>query len=125
MSEVVEQRAEAVLSDGGDAVRIDLPRGVPITGAIAEAAAARFKELVSDGPRPVILTVTGVSSITREARAVLSRAAGVLAFAVVGESPVDRVIANFVLGAAPLPCPGGFFSSESHALAWLEDVCAN
>jgi hypothetical protein len=125
MSEVVEQGAEAVLSDGGDAIRIDLPRGVLITGAIAEAAAARFKELVSDEPRPVILTVTGVSSITREARAVLSRVAGALAFAVVGESPVDRVIANFVLGAAPLPCPGGFFTSESHALAWLEDVGAN
>jgi hypothetical protein len=37
---------------------------------------------------------------------------------------VDRVIANFVHGAVPLPCPGGLFNSESQALAWLEDVCA-
>jgi hypothetical protein len=125
MSEVIDEGVEAVLSDRGAAVRIDLPRGVPITGAMAEAAAARFREHVSKRPRPVILTVTGVTSITREARAVLSRATGALAIAVLGESPVDRVIANFVLGAEPLPCPGGFFTSESQALAWLEDVGAN
>ncbi|MFD1211750.1 STAS/SEC14 domain-containing protein [Arthrobacter sp. GCM10027362] len=124
MSEVVEQAVEAVLSDGGNAIRIGLPRGVPITGALAEAAAARFGELVSAGPRAVIMTVTGVASITREARAVLAGVAGISALAVLGESPVDRVIANFVLGAGPLPYPSGFFSSESRALAWLEDVCA-
>lgn len=125
MSEVVLQETDAVLNEGDDAVRIDLPRGVPITGAMAEAAAAQFTQLVSEGPRPVILTVTGVTSISREARAVLARVAGASAIAVLGESPVDRVIANFVLGSMPLPCPGGFFTSESHALAWLEEVGAH
>lgn len=124
MTEVVYEGVEAVLSDGGNAVRIQLPGGMRVTGAVAEAAAARFAEFVSGGPRPVILTITGVTSITREAREILFRMAGALAIAVLGDSPVDRVIANFVLGAAPTPCPSGYFTSESQALAWLEEVCA-
>ncbi|NKX53312.1 DUF7793 family protein [Arthrobacter mobilis] len=125
MSEVIDEGVEAVLSDGDDAIRIFLPRGVPITAIVAEAAAARFGELAGPAPRPAILDVTGVASISREARSVLCRMAGAAAIALLGESPVDRVIANFMLGADPLPCPAGFFTSESLALAWLENVCAS
>jgi hypothetical protein len=125
MSEVVDQGMAPALSGGCDAVRIDLPKGLPVTSEVAEAAVARFHADAPEGPRPVILTVTGVAGITREARAVLAQVSGVRAIAVLGESPVDRVLANFVLGTEPLPCPSGFFTSEAQAMAWLEAVCAN
>lgn len=97
-----------------------MPQGVEITGEIAEAHASRARALSGDELRPVLLEITGVSAISREARAVFSSSRTSSAIAVLGETPVDRVIANFLLGGDPPPCPTRFFSTESEAMAWLE-----
>lgn len=100
-------------------IRLVMPQGVEITGEIAEAHAARARALSGDELRPVLLEITGVSAISREARAVFSSSRTSSAIAVLGETAVDRVIANFLLGGDPPPCPTRFFSTESEAMAWL------
>jgi hypothetical protein len=68
----------------------------------------------------VLLEITGVGSVSREAIGVYSSAMTVSAFAILGSTPVDRVIAHGLLGL-PLPsCPSEYFTDEDEALNWLQ-----
>ncbi|MEO5317566.1 STAS/SEC14 domain-containing protein [Arthrobacter sp. CC3] len=70
----------------------------------------------------VLLEITGVGSVSREAISVYSSAVTVSAFAILGSTPVDRVIAHGLLGL-PLPaCPSEYFTDEEEALTWLRTV---
>lgn len=70
----------------------------------------------------VLLEITGVGSVSREAIGVYSSAVTVSAFAILGTSPVDRVIAHGLLGL-PLPvCPSRYFTDEDAALDWLQHI---
>ena len=70
----------------------------------------------------VLLEITGVGSVSREAISVYSSAVTVSAFAILGSTPVDRVIAHGLLGL-PLPaCPSEYFTDEDEALNWLHSV---
>ena len=98
---------------------ITLPAGVVVTGAVAARAAAEFQELAPPGLAPLLLDVTGVESITRSARIVFGASRVASAVAVLGATPVDRVIANFLLGGELPPCPAKYFTSKADALSWL------
>lgn len=102
-----------------DVIRLALPQGEAITGEIAEAHAKRVRTLANGSLRPVLLEISGVSSISRDARTVFTDSRSSSAIAVLGVSPVDRVLANFLLGGDPPPCPTRFFTTESEAMAWL------
>jgi hypothetical protein len=91
---------------------------------ITEEDGTRTKEellALTGGARGgVLLEITGVGSVSREAIGVYSSAVTVSAFAILGTSPVDRVIAHGLLGL-PLPaCPSRYFTDEGAALDWLE-----
>ncbi|MCC3277264.1 STAS/SEC14 domain-containing protein [Arthrobacter sp. zg-Y20] len=107
------------LSEEGHLV-LELPPGEVVTGTMAEIAADNIIRMASSGKLPLLLTLSGVESITRGAREVFSAARSLSAVAVIGVSPVDRVIANFLLGGEVQPCPTRYFSSEADALIWLE-----
>ncbi|MHA7155836.1 SpoIIAA family protein [Arthrobacter sp. TMN-50] len=102
-----------------DVIRLVMPQGVEITGDIAAAHAERARTIANGSLRPLLLDISGVGSISREARAVFSGSRSSSAIAVLGVSPVDRVLASFLLGGDPPPCPTRFFTTESEALAWL------
>lgn len=106
------------LSPAGHIVLV-LPAGEVVTGSMAAAAAEEVERLAGTGKLPMLLVLTGVEAITRGARTVFSNAASLQAVAVLGISPVDRVIANFLLGGNTQPCPTRYFSTETEALAWL------
>lgn len=97
-----------------------LPAGVVVSGSMASEAAEKVEKLAGNGKLPMLLVLTGVEAITRSARTVFSSAASLQAVAVLGVSPVDRVIANFLLGGNTQPCPTRYFSEEPEALAWLQ-----
>ncbi len=101
-----------------------MPQGIEITGEIAEAHSERARIIANGSLRPVLLEISGVGSISRDARAVFSSSRSSSAIAVLGASPVDRVLANFLLGGDPPPCPTRFFTTESEAMAWLGS-CTN
>lgn len=100
-------------------IRLVLPEGEHITGDIAEAFADQARTAAAGLPCPVLLVITGVASLSREARAVLSRSRSASAIAVLGGSAVDRVLANFLLGGEPPPCPIRYFGDEESAVGWL------
>lgn len=60
-----------------------------------------------------------VSSVSRGARAVFARPCRASKIALLGVSPVDKVIANFVLAMNKTTRPKRFFTSRAEALEWL------
>lgn len=91
---------------------------------ITEADGVRTREellAMTGGARGgVLLEITGVGSVSREAIGVYSSAVTVSAFAILGISLVDRVIAHGLLGL-PLPaCPSRYFTDEAAAPDWLQ-----
>lgn len=97
-----------------------LPAGEIVTGTMATMAAVEVDRLVGTSKIPMLLVLTGIEALTRNARTVFSDAASFEAVAVLGVSPVDRVIANFLLGGNIQPCPTKYFTTEPEALAWLQ-----
>ena len=99
LSEVDEQHARAVI-------------------AAATAAMAQ--------PRPSLSLVqlARVRSVTRQARTFFASSPENLAIAsrvaLVGASPIARVIGNFFLGLNKPPVPVRLFATEAEAIAWLK-----
>lgn len=104
--------------DGG-IIKIVLPPNEEIAGAEARVAGGAVRAL-ADGRRvPVLIVITGVVGVSVEARHVYTGSIAASAFAVVGESPVDRVIAHYLLRAGNATIPAQFFTSETEAVEWL------
>ena len=101
-----------------------LPPGEVITGSMAAGFADTIDRLTASSSLPLLITLTGVESISRSARDVFSSTRSLAAVAVVGVSPVDQVIANFLLGGEVQPCPTRYFSQEDEALNWLKRYAA-
>ena len=119
MSAITTQNDQVREGNPDRIIRLVMPQGVEITGDIAQHHADKASAIANGTLRPVLLEISGVSAITREARAVFTASRSSSAIAVLGKSPVDRVIANFLLGGGPPPCPTRFFTTESEAMAWL------
>ena len=101
-----------------------LPAGEVVTGTVAVRAAENISGIAGAHKLPLLLILSGVESITRGARDIFSAARSLSAVAVLGISPVDRVIANFLLGGEVQPCPTRYFSREADALTWLKRFAA-
>ncbi|TDK27698.1 hypothetical protein E2F48_00715 [Arthrobacter crusticola] len=98
---------------------ITLPAGEHISRRLAESKAEQARALAAGVPRPLLIDIRGVKSIDRNARVVLGAAHVSVAVAVLGSSPVDRVLGNFLMGGKDAKSPVAFFASRSEALAWL------
>lgn len=69
----------------------------------------------------VLMDVTDVASVSRAARTVFSNVTTVVAWALLGRTPVDRILAHFILGGDFTSCPASYFSSEAEAVTWLKE----
>jgi hypothetical protein len=101
-------------------LRLTWARGASITEGDAEAAMGQVNALCGDSRHPMLVDMATTSEVSRGARAVFGRPCQASRIALLGASPVDRVIANFFLGLNKLPCPTKFFTSEAEALTWLK-----
>jgi hypothetical protein len=106
--------------DAHGLLRLTWARDASITEADAEAAMAQVNALCGDSRRPMLVDMATTSDVSRGARTVWGRPCQASRIALLGASPVDRVIANFFLGLNKLPCPTKFFTSEAEALTWLK-----
>lgn len=106
------------LRDGG-IIEIVLPADAEIEGPDARMAGTEVRALANGRRMPVLLTITGVMRISPEARHVYSSSIAASAFALVGETPVDRVIAHYLLRSKTETIPAQFFMSEAEAIDWL------
>jgi hypothetical protein len=114
-----EHTAAGLTLDADGILRLKWPRGAVITTADAEHAMLRVDELCGEARHPMLVDMATTAEVTRGARAVFGRPCQASRIALLGSSPVDRVLANFILGINALPCPTRFFTSEQDALAWL------
>ncbi len=120
----LSDRVPAVPAVGVDLrgfVRLSWDRNLRITGEMARAAMALVDATNAGRERPLLVDMTGTAALTREARMTFSRRCSASRIALLGSSPVDRVIANFALGVSAVPVPTRFFTSEPLAVAWLTD----
>jgi hypothetical protein len=85
----------------------------------AHAAMASVNEAANGSEYPLLVDMATTEAVTREARGVFSIPCAASRIALLGSSPVDRVIANFFLGVHIPPCPTRFFTSRSVAMNWL------
>lgn len=106
------------MNDGGLLELRWLP-GVHVQVEDARAAMAKVNEVCQQEQHAMLVDMAAVGSVSREARAVWSIPCGASRIALLGESPVDRVLANFFLGVHVPPCPTRFFTSRREALDWL------
>ncbi|MFJ5698512.1 STAS/SEC14 domain-containing protein [Arthrobacter sp. NPDC093139] len=109
-----------LILDAEGLLRLTWARGASITEADAESAMEEVNALCGARCHPLLVDMATTAVVSRGARAVFGRPCQASRIALLGSSPVDRVIANFILGINRLPCPTKFFTSEHDALAWLK-----
>ncbi|GAA3318528.1 DUF7793 family protein [Arthrobacter ramosus] len=102
-------------------VEVTLPPNTVVRSREAQAAAAAVRAFADGRRLPLLLTVTGVLSVTNDARLTYTNSVVVSACALLGESPVDRVIAHYLLRARSDSVPARFFTSEAEAREWLRE----
>lgn len=117
VSSVAEQITVDLSDDG--IVEVVLPPNTVVRSPETRAAVAAIRAFAGGGRVPVLLTVTGVLSVTNDARLAYTNKLFVSACALLGESPVDRVIAHYLLRAKSESVPARFFTSEADAREWL------
>ncbi|MBT1002822.1 hypothetical protein KIH31_09410 [Paenarthrobacter sp. DKR-5] len=110
----------AVSRSADGIVEVTLPAGIDITEDQAIQATVEIFELTAGAPAAVLLDVTGVASISRDARRVAATMTGVAACAVRGRTAVDRVLGHFLFGEKVSNFPARYFSSDADARAWLK-----
>jgi len=106
------------MRDGG-IIEVVLPANAEVAEPEARVAGAAVRALANGRRMPVLLVITGVMGLSPEARHVYSSSIAASAFALVGESPVDRVIAHYLLRSKTETIPAQFFLSEAEAIDWL------
>lgn len=114
-----EHTTAGLTLDTDGILRLKWPRGAVITTHDAERAMLRVNELCGEARHPMLVDMATTAEVSRGARAVFGSPCQASRIALLGSSPVDRVLANFILGINTLPCPTRFFTSEQDALAWL------
>jgi hypothetical protein len=112
-------RAIGVRMIDGGIIEVLLPGNEEIEGPEARIAGDAVRSLAAGRRMPVLLVITGVVRVSIEARQVYSGSIAATAFALVGESPVDRVIAHYLLRSRSETIPAQFFTSETAAVEWL------
>ncbi len=120
---MTDQPAEHVKGDlnldEGGILQLRWPRGASISEADAQNAMDRVNDMCGSTRRPMLVDMATTEKVSRGARAVFGRPCQASRIALLGSSPVDKVMANFALGVSRLPCPTRFFTSRTEAMAWL------
>jgi hypothetical protein len=112
-----------------DIVTVDLSRhgflhvrwtpGAVVTELEATALKNRVAELSSGHALPMLVEMASMTSINRRAAEIFSAPWPLARMALVGASPVDKVIASFYVSRHDHSCPTRFFTSMDEAMAWL------
>ena len=103
-------------------LRLEWAPGCKITEEAAKVAMAQVNEVCGARRLPMLVDMSEVDSVSRPARTVFTVPCQANIIALLGRSPVDRVIANFVLGVSKLPTPTRYFNSETAAVNWLRET---
>lgn len=99
-------------------VRAVLAQGSDLNEATVAQLREQLAALAGSRKVAVVLELTGIASISRTARAAFASIATVSSWAIVGSTPVDRLVGHILLSTEPGSAPARYFSSEREALDW-------
>ncbi|MBG6182371.1 hypothetical protein IWX65_000300 [Arthrobacter sp. CAN_A214] len=99
-----------------DFLRLRWMPGTVITHAIGVSAASALADLHGPSILPLLVNMTGISMVTPEAREGMMNYRRFSHVALIGEDPVDEVMAAF---SHRSPVPTRYFTSETDGLHWL------
>jgi hypothetical protein len=100
-------------------VWITWPAGITITGDMAQDGMDQLGVFNGGQKQPVIVEMVGVVGLTREGRKVFTGDCAASRMALLGNKPVERVLANFALAVGRHTVPIRFFTAEEAAVEWL------
>lgn len=103
-----------------DILHLEWDKHCTITSEDAEAAMRAVDALTEGHDHLILVDMETTRTVTRGARLVFAVPSNASRIALLGSSPVDRMIANFSLGADSPPCPTRFFTSRHMAVTWLQ-----
>jgi hypothetical protein len=112
-----ESAAVERIEDG--LVRITLEPGARITSAHSVVIRKRLISVFSGEPSAVLVRLAGIAMIDREVMVQYAKAVTVTALALVGQTPVDRLVAHRLVGLTSPQCPTRYFTDTQEALGWL------
>jgi hypothetical protein len=108
------------ISEGHDGiVRLIWKKNLRITGGMAKQAMLAVDDLNGERSRPLLVYMARTNALDREAREHFAEKCSISAIALVGETPVDRLLATFTLGHGGARAPTKYFTEENDAIAWL------
>ncbi len=96
------------------------PQGT-IEAADAVAALAAVNGVCRGSEHPMLVDMAMTESVSRDARSIFATPCAASRIALLGSSPVDRLIATFFLGVHKPASPSRFFTSKVEAMRWLAE----
>lgn len=118
MAGVGSGKAEVFLDEHG-ILQLKWARNAVIGTSDAEAAIRMVNELCGRTERPLLVDMATTTEVSRGARAAFARPCQASHVALLGASPVDKVVANFVLAINTTSRTKRFFTSRTKATEWL------
>lgn len=100
-------------------VSITLQPGMRITAAHSSIVRNQLITVFNGQPAGMLLRLAGVGMIDRDAMVQYAQAVTVTALALVGKTPVDRLVAHRLVGLTLPKCPNQYFTDTGEALDWL------
>ena len=104
-----------------DVIRSQWTPGTYITYELAKLTVAPVAEINKDKQHPLLSDLDGIKGMAREARVIFSETEGPSAVALVGGSPIARVIGNLFIGLnKQMKLPLRMLANGKEALNWLK-----
>lgn len=111
----------AVRLEGGSILHLIWNAGTRIEAGNARAALDAINTVAGEETYPLLVEMAEVSFVSHDARSIFARPCAASRIALLGQGPVDRMLVDYQLTTAPVPCSAMFFTSRTEALAWLRD----
>lgn len=105
--------------------RTKVKENAEVTLEDARANSVLVNSFYVDEKFPILIDSRGIKSISREARSFFTtngRATNTMAFAILIDSAVSKVVGNFFLGINKPAVPTKLFVDEELALQWLRNL---
>lgn len=96
-------------------------KGVVIGQNDAVAAVDALRSLGNGGKHPMLAQMGGLAWIGCKAQDIFAVSPPVTRVALLGSSPVDKMVVSFFIGRHRPPYPTQYFTSSDEALAWLKN----
>ena len=90
---------------------------------MAKQAMAAVDDVNAGRPRPLLVRMARTTALDREAREQFAEKTSIAAIALLGETPVDRLLAASTVGRGVTEAPARYFTDERDAVAWLLETC--